>query len=118
MLARLRRWLNSEICEQCLGFAWAQRACGHFGEDLFAGERLRWLGRGAQTQLLEQFREPRPRGGIGDAEVLLDLSQVSAGGQEYPQQLRVLVIQGTKLAGRENSRQLSAAGAAAEPGDG
>jgi hypothetical protein len=41
--------------------------------------------------------------------VLLDLSQVSAGGQEYPQQLGVLVIQGTKLAGRENSRQFSAA---------
>ena len=59
-------------------------------------------------------REPGRR--VGDPEVLLDLAQVAARGQEHPQHVGLGRGQCAELARGEDPGQLAAAGGTAEPG--
>src|ERR671930_2046490 len=93
--------------------------------DLAAGQALQQLvaagrlgARRRDAQLAEEGVEPGPRRRVADAQVALELAHVAPRDEEHPERLPVLTAQRAELARRELPRELGAAGAAAQPGEG
>src|SRR5690348_2231256 len=78
--------------------------------------RRRGRGGAFDSKLQKQAVVARPRGGVAHPEVPLELLHVSAGREEDPQNVAVLVAEHAELAACERARKLGGALGAREPG--
>jgi hypothetical protein len=84
---------------------------------LVPGQRSLGLSFLAKAKLLEQFRKTLPRGGIGDAKVLLNFAEIAAGGEEDAEHFGLLFVECTELTWPKHTSEFAPTGGTAQPDD-
>lgn len=106
-----------KLTDQLLSLRWRQRPGGYLGKNLLPGQRGLGFRCVAKAELLQQLGETEPSGGIGDAKMLFNLSEIAPRREKDTEHLRFLLIEGTELTRAEDASEFGAARGATQPND-
>ena len=106
-----------KLTDQLLSLGRRQSPGGYLGKNFIPGQSGLRFRRLAEAELLKQLGESQPRGGIGNAKMLLHLSEIAPRREKHAKHLRLLLVEGTELTRAEDASQFRAARGATQADD-